>query len=61
MYYTLMYNFDICINQLKERTMKSPFQYETIADKGILPTRSSNCGSEGNIYKRNYIPSYIWR
>ena len=34
MYYTLMYNFDICINQLKERTMKSPFQYETIVDKG---------------------------
>ena len=33
MYYTLMYNLYICIDQLKEKAMKSPFQYGTMVDK----------------------------
>ena len=30
MYYTLMYNLYICIDQLNEKAMKSPFQYGTM-------------------------------
>ena len=33
MYYTLMYNLYICIDQLNEKAMKSPFQYGTMVDK----------------------------
>ena len=39
MYYTLMYNLYICIDQLKERTMKSPFQYGTMVDKECFVNR----------------------
>lgn len=33
MYYTLMYNLHICIDQLNEKAMKSPFQYGTMVNK----------------------------
>ena len=33
MYYTLMYNLYICIDQLNEKAMKSPFQYGTMVNK----------------------------
>ena len=39
MYYTLMYNLYICTDQLKERTMKSPFQYGTMVDKECFVNR----------------------
>ena len=34
-----MYNLYICIDQLKERTMKSPFQYGTMVDKECFVNR----------------------
>jgi len=39
MYYTLMYNLYICIDQLNEKAMKSPFQYGTMVDKECFVNR----------------------